>query len=162
MKTIYEAIASWLIAIDGISWVDLDNGQLDYYEYRAPVLFPACLIGIDYPACDDIGLTGAQQCQVNITIRLVAQVFDETNIAAPNDIRNRALAIFDLMDKIQEKLQWWKPDAFSSRLSRKSVTKDKRDDGLMVLNITYSSTIVDARHDEPARDAALVDVVVIR
>ncbi len=160
MKEIYELIANRLQGIEDIRFIDMDNGQLDYYEYWAAVDFPACLISIDYPSCDNIGLTGAQQCQVNIGIRLITQVFDDTNIAAPDDVRSRALAIYDVMDKIQENLQWWKPDEFLSKLARKSITREKREDGLMVLNINYTTTIVDTLHYEPNYTTVLANVVI--
>jgi len=160
MKKIYELIANRLKEIEEIRFIDMDNGQLDYYEYRAAVDFPACLISIDYPSCDNIGLTGAQQCHVNIGIRLVAQVFDDTNIAAPEDVRNRALAIYDIMDKIQESLQWWKPDEFLSKLTRKNATREKREDGLMVLNINYITDIVDTLHYEPNYTTVQTNVMI--
>jgi len=160
MKKIYELIANRLKEIEEIRFIDMDNGQLDYYEYRAAVDFPACLISIDYPSCDNIGLTGAQQCHVNINIRLVAQVYDETTIAAPEDVRNRALAIYDVMDKIHENLQWWKPDEFISKLSRKNVTREKREDGLMVLSVNYATTIVDTLHYEPAQATIQANIII--
>lgn len=160
MKKIYELIATRLKEIEEIRFIDMDNGQLDYYEYRAAVDFPACLISIDYLSCDNIGLTGAQQCHVNIGIRLVAQVFDDTNIAAPDDVRSRALAIYDIMDKIHENLQWWKPDEFLSKLTRKSVTREKREDGLMVLFINYTTTIVDTLHYEASYTTIQPNIVI--
>lgn len=146
MKNIYEKIANQLKQqVLELAWIDLDNGQLDYAEYRAAVDFPAVLISIDYPQCENIGLSGAQQCRVNITIRLIAQVFDDTNLAAPDDVRDRGLAIFDLADKIQQALQWWKPDDGSfGNLSRQRCTREKRDDGLAVLQLTFSTTLTDS------------------
>ncbi len=64
MKNIYEKIANQLKEqVPELAWIDLDNGQLDYAEYRAAVDFPAALISIDYPQCENIGLSGAQQCR---------------------------------------------------------------------------------------------------
>lgn len=150
MRKIYENIANHLREqVIELAWIDLDNGQLDYAEYRAAVDFPAALISIDYPQCDNIGLSGAQQCRVNITIRLIDQVFDDTNLAAPDDVRARGIAIFDLADKIQQALQWWKPDDGSfGMVSRQSCMREKRDDGLAVLQIIYSTTLTDNIHYE--------------
>lgn len=148
MKRIYEIIANQLREqVSELAWIDLDSGQLDYAEYRAAIDFPAALITIDYPQCENIGLTGMQQCMVSITIRLIAQVFDDTNLSAPDDVRSRGLAIFDLADKIQRAIQWWKPaDGSLGRVSRRNMIREKRDDGLSVLTLTYTTTITDASH----------------
>lgn len=152
MKNIYEKIANQLKEqVPELAWIDLDNGQLDYAEYRAAVDFPAALISIDYPQCENIGLSGAQQCRVNITIRLIDQVFDDTNLAAPDDVREHGLEIFNLADKIQQALQWWKPDDASfGVVSRLSCLREKRDDGLAVLQIVYATLLTDNNHYQKA------------
>ncbi len=161
MKNIYEKIANQLKEqVPELAWIDLDNGQLDYAEYRAAVDFPAALISIDYPQCDNIGLSGAQQCRVNVTIRLIAQVFDDTNLAAPDDVRERGLAIFDLAEKIQQALQWWKPDDGSfGVLSRLSCLREKREDGLAVLQVIYTTTFTDAQHYEKQKTSLTIQPV---
>jgi len=162
MKSIYENIAKQLSEkIPELAWIDLDNGQLDYAEYRAAVDFPAVLISIDYPQCEDIGLNGIQQCIASITLRLVMQVFDETNLSAPEDVRARGMAIYDLVNKIQETLQWRMPNENTGILSRRSVIREKRDDGLAVVTIIYNTTVTDTKHYCPDVSYVTVSPVII-
>lgn len=148
MKNIYEKVANQLKEqVTELAWIDLDNGQLDYAEYRAAIDFPAALISFDYVQCNNIGLTGQQQCHVNITIRLATQVFDATNLSAPDNVRANGLYIYDVADKVQAALQWWRPaDGSMGTLSRQSCLREKRDDGLMVLTITYTCPVADTNH----------------
>ncbi len=144
MKHIYNLIASRLQAkVPEIKWIDFDNGQLDYDEYRVAVDFPAVLINIRYPNCETIGTDGIQQCDVDIELRVVFNLFDETNIAAPLEVRTKALAIYDTLNSIQAALQNWRNDGTTNVFTRKSATQEKRNDGTKVFSIIYNTTYYD-------------------
>ncbi len=145
MESIYQKTSKRLDEkVGDLKWIDLDSGQLDYREYRASIDFPATLIDIAYPSCDDMGHSGRQDCNVTVTIRLVSMVFDETNIAAPEDVREKGLGQFRLIDQIQKALQLWQPDDDNMDVfRRRSITKEKREDGLTVHRIVYSTSYYD-------------------
>lgn len=150
MDAIYITIAERLKeAVPELKWIDMDNGQLDYDEYRAAVDFPAALIAVEYLQCDDIGLTGGQKCTVQLSILLVTKIFDGTNFDAPQEVRQRAMEAFVLMNTVQESLQSWQPENKSlAKLSRINAYKEKRNDGLMVISINYKTNYIDMRHYE--------------
>jgi hypothetical protein len=144
MKQIYELIAQRIQnQVEEIKWIDLDNGQIDYYEYRVNVDFPAVLINIKYPYCEDIGTDGIQLCDVEIELRTVFNLFDETNIDAPQQVRDNALEIFQIINKIHACLQNWRNDGTCGTISRQSITKESRTDGSKVYSMVYKTTYYD-------------------
>ncbi len=146
MKEIYTLIAERLQnEVEDIKWIDLDNGQIDFFEYRSNVDFPAVLINIKYPNCENVGTDGTQECDVEIELRCVFNLFDETNIHAPDEVRERALEIFDIVNKIHATLQNWRNDGTCGVLRRTSLTKENRTDGSKVYDLTYRTTYFDSR-----------------
>ena len=146
MKEIYTLIAERLQnEVEDIKWIDLDNGQIDFFEYRSNVDFPAVLINIKFPICENVGTDGTQECDVDIELRCVFNLFDETNIHAPEEVRERALEIFDIMNKIHSCLQNWRNDGTCGVLRRTSLTKENRTDGSKVYDLTYRTTYFDNR-----------------
>lgn len=144
MKNIYTLIAERLQnEVEDIRWIDLDNGQIDFFEYRANVDFPAVLINIKYPNCQNVGTNGEQECDVDIELRCVFNLFDETNIHAPEEVRERALEIFDIMNKIHACLQNWRNDGTCGIITRTAVAKETRTDGSKIYNMNYRTTYFD-------------------
>lgn len=165
METIYEIIAARLLATENKLWVDLDNGQLEHNEYRAAVSFPAVLIGIDFPGCEDMGQSGEQLCDVIITLKATSQVFDETSIAAPAQVRERAFAHNRLIAALHAKLQKWSSDQGEfSELTRVSMIKEKRADGLTCHNIVYRTQFYDPGHhlEELNKITAQPDITILK
>lgn len=144
MKNIYNLLADRLqTKVPELKWIDFDNGQLDFFEYRANVDFPAVLINLRYPVTNTIGTDGVQECLVEVELRAVFNLYDETNIAAPLEVRERALAIYDTLDLIQQALQNWRNDGTCGVFERKSLTPEKRNDGTKVFSIVYNTTYFD-------------------
>jgi hypothetical protein len=138
MKEIFLAICDRLkTEVPALKWIDFDLGQLDFFE-QPPVVFPCALIKIIYPNCDDLSVT-TQQVDVAITVRIAFNPLGETNFAAPDAVRNRALSIFDTNEAIHTALQGFETDSFSC-LSRKSFTEEPREDGLKVFVYNCEST----------------------
>ncbi len=145
MKDIYRLIAERLQnEVEDIKWIDLDNGQIDFFEYRSSVDFPAVLINIKYSNCENVGTDGTQECDVEIELRCVFNLFDETNIHAPEEVRERALEIFDIMNKIHGCLQNWHNDGTCGVITRRAVSRENRTDGSKVYNMTYRTTYFDS------------------
>lgn len=149
IKQVFDKIAFKLNEIPGISWIDFDHGQLEYFELRPAVDFPAALINIEYPDCKDLGTSGGQQCQIRINIRLAHYTAAQSYTGAPIDERENALEVLNNIRKLQEYLQWWDGDGLFTPLSRTEVKAEKRSDGLKVYNITYQSSIVDTTTSRP-------------
>jgi hypothetical protein len=103
------------------------------------VAFPACLVDISLPACNDTG-DGAQDVTCNIQLRLAFRPAGTTHHLSP--VREDALAIFDIIEKVHAALQGWSTDEISA-LSRTSGVPEKRKDGIKVFRINYQTTFTE-------------------
>ena len=61
-----------------------------------------------------------------------------TSYLAPQEQKEQVWAIFELIEKIHQKLHGWQPKENCSKLLRNSFTRVMRDDGLQEYNIIYS------------------------
>lgn len=139
MKHLYNGVAALLQTnIPELRWIDQDTGQLEYYTLRPGLDFPAALIDISYNQCDNIGAGGEQRCTADINIRVVFEVWSETNMAAPEDVRELALTMYDTMALIKKNLHNCQI-ATGETLYRVSVRPEKREDGLKVFNIIFKT-----------------------
>lgn len=140
MNNIYTTIARMLKSeLPELKHVDLDTGQLSRKEFNAAIDYPAAFISISFNNCEDMGHSGEQLCDTDIGIRVVSRTWFESNIAAPDNIRERALEHYKLLGRVHEKLQCWQPECIDcSILRRVNNRPEKRNDGLQVNNITYN------------------------
>jgi hypothetical protein len=135
-KEVFTQICDRLETVASLRWIDWDSGQLDILSGQRPAIaFPACLIDIAYPTCDDISQYG-QIVTANVTIRLIFMPPGETNHKSP--VRDQALAVFDVVEAVHNALQGWGSDELSN-FSRINAQPEKRKDGLKVYRITYQT-----------------------
>lgn len=135
MKAIYQSIYTLLKEIPAIRWIDKDKGQLKFQ--RPPLEYPAALVKIEFPKCDDYG-GKAQECDVLITVKLAFDFAGETSANTPAANLNEAMAFYDLQEVVFAKLQGYGGKELNA-LSRKRVSEEDRDDGLNVLVISFQS-----------------------
>lgn len=137
-KDIFTAICDRITdEVAAFNWVDWDSGQVDIVDDMRPAIaFPACLVDIAYPGCQNIA-ENIQIVTCNITLRLVFKDMGSTSHVSP--VRDAALAVFETIEALHEALQGWGTDALSS-LSRLSATAERRKDGLKVYRIVYQTT----------------------
>lgn len=121
-------------------WIDWDEGQLDMQSERPSLAFPACLVDIIYPSCDDLTNT-EQLVKANIILRVAFMPTGATNQKSP--VRTSALATFDTIDKLHTKLQGWHNAGAFAPLSRTGATRERRKDGIKVYRISYQTTFED-------------------
>lgn len=140
MKRFYTGISK--LISDGmpgiINWIDLDTGQLVYATLRPALDFPALLINVDYPQCDGIGPGKQQRCYVEINLQVVFEVWNESNMNAPEEVREKALNMFDVIEQLHICLHGQKIES-GEQLFRASVRNEKREDGLKVFNLLYKT-----------------------
>lgn len=140
MKILYKKLLELLGEIPQIKWVDLDRGQFDLSD-RPPVQFPCALIEIGLPQCSDLGAK-KQQCVARFTIRIGINVLENTSANTPEARLDAALAYFDLADQVYAKLQGYYDRKFGT-FTRKSVTQERRPDGLKVMSIPFETVFTD-------------------
>jgi hypothetical protein len=141
-KDVFLAIANRIQAVvTSLKWIDWDSGQLDFVNNneRPAIAFPACLIDMEYPQCDEIG-GGMQIVTCNVTIRLVFYPAGETSHVSP--VRSAALTIFDTVIAVHSALQGWSTEALSI-FSRLNAKPERRKDGLKVYRIVYQTAFTE-------------------
>ncbi|NOS92457.1 MAG: hypothetical protein HOP30_11080 [Cyclobacteriaceae bacterium] len=92
--------------IPDLKWIDQDFGQLEVFEYRAPVTFPCVLIDFTAAQYDNMSLR-AQKAIVSVTLRLGFAPFSQTYQAAPLDVKEKALEYYDVEQAVYKALQGW-------------------------------------------------------
>lgn len=139
---VISEIAQRLAQVTNLAWIDMDLGQLDTAGQRPAVAFPACLIELSYPACDNV----AQYQQVvtcNVQLRLALSPLNNPRLegASANHV-----AITDgvtpTIEAVHAALQGWETDSLSP-LQRLTVTPERRRDGIKVYRITYQTTFME-------------------
>jgi hypothetical protein len=133
--------------IPEIKWVDLDKGQINQFDSRPALLYPAILIGLQLPRTQDFDTRGKiQECNALVNIRLIIDYTGNTSAATPAIERGKSLNYFTITDKIYRKLQSWGDEEFNP-LSRQSLREEQRPDGLKVVNIAFTTSYIDRSVD---------------
>lgn len=140
MIEIFELIVEKLQEINKIKWIDLDKGQLDYIEHRAPVHFPCVLIGMQITRTRKISNL-RQQCDLMVTIRLAVDFAGNTSQITPGPVRQDSLEYLALGDLIYDQLQGWGTDLFNP-MERQSLREERRNDGIKVISIPFTTSFI--------------------
>ena len=140
MKDFFLKISDRLSAeVPKLRLIDLEKGQTNDPDATQGLAFPAALIDIAFPSCDDTSGRD-QQCRVNVTVRVVDKtITDETSHLTPTPWRERSLAILDTVQSVVNALQGF-DCGFSSPLSRTSQQPESGGDTLKVYRIVFTST----------------------
>jgi hypothetical protein len=143
--TVYLEIADRLKAeVPELRWIDQDFGQLEHFEYKPGVSFPCALIdfiGADYDAL----ATGSQFGNVTVQVRLGFAPFSSSQQNAPTDVKEKALAYYDIEQKIVNALHNW-PSSISQVLVRKNIFTEHRENdqiGLRVRVLSFTTAYED-------------------
>lgn len=141
MKALYLKALELLKEVPAIKYADLDKGQLEDYENRPSLQFPCVLIKIEYPRCDTI-VGKKQKVQVRLTLRVAFNYIGRTGSNVPTLVMDQSLAYLDTMQDLYDKFQDYYGEGFS-KFSRVNLQEEKRNDGLKVMSLPFSTTFVD-------------------
>jgi len=141
MKDIYLKTVARLKTVPALKWIDMEDGQLEFFELRPAVAFPCALVEVEYPNCsnesDEIQLVTAR-----ITVRLAFEPIGQTNSSAPTTVQTKALSRYDAVNACFTALQGWS-DTEISGFSRISQATEKRDDNLKVIRQVWETTFLE-------------------
>ena len=138
MKTILNAVMQRLKEqVSELRYISEDWGQLDYYEAMPPVKFPCALISIDRVNYDVVA-KDRKKASVSLVVRIADAPSVTGNVAAPESYRNRAFAIFDLLEEAGEALNGLSGDTFK-RFSLESIYRENRQDFIREYNMTFET-----------------------
>ncbi|WP_164126097.1 hypothetical protein [Sphingobacterium luzhongxinii] len=142
MKKLFLLLRQELMTIPSINWVDLNKGQLNNYEERPAIDFPAVLLELSYPRTTK--LTGTQQqCDVEIRASIIFDFMDETSSITPDETLEKSLEVYDIVQEVHEKLQGLIDiKTIRSPLERMSQRDTPRADKLKVFQVTYNTRLL--------------------
>jgi len=123
-----------------IRWVDMDKGQLEFYETRPAVAFPCALIKVEITKTENLG-QNVQRCYGKGTIRLAFDYVGETSAKTPQALRQQSLEYFESLKAVYLAIQGKVGGA--GKFDRQSATEENRGDGLKVLNVPFTTLWID-------------------
>lgn len=143
MKAIFLYLRQILKAVPSIRWIDLDKGQLNNYEVRPDIDFPAVLLKIEYPSTSK--LSGKQQqCNVIITANVAFDFMDDTSNITPDEILEQSLKVYDIADEVHKAFQGaMDVTVIRTPFERASVRDPNRADKIKVLQYVYTTKTIE-------------------
>ncbi len=139
MKEAYLHLLQLLSGVKNIRWIDLDKGQIDFYETRPSISFPAILVKMDMPSIRTVGLN-LQQATLRISLRVAFDfaALQSSGMASP-EARRQSLEYFDTMERIFLAVQTKTNTGFAFK--RTALREETREDGLKVSTIDFECDI---------------------
>jgi hypothetical protein len=138
-------------AVPELNWIDMDAGQLDDRAENYPFLFPAAFI--DFPAATASSLKGgSQDLRLDVVVRLALDIPYDTHQGAPD--QRQAAESLKLLNSIQSALHGYTgsmlllpdgtfEDTHFQQLERNGWESERRDDGIKVFAISFSTMLRD-------------------
>jgi hypothetical protein len=138
-----EILARLKEKVPEIKYIEQDLGQLEHYDMRPPVTWPCCLIDVadEYEYTDMQG-NHSQLAEGRVMLRIGVVRYSDSNNLVPDNVRENALAYFEIEQKVFAALHGWAPAGFSRLLRRNAVT-EKRDDDIRVRMIPFTVSFTD-------------------
>jgi hypothetical protein len=131
------------------AYVDLDWGQVDFYNDMPPVKFPCALIDVQSATFNNLGQR-VQTGSILVQVRVVDMIFSRTAAAAPLQQREQAARVFDALRDVHRLLHGWTEDPHRyGRLVRKTIAHTRRRDGLREYALTFEAIITDDSAQPP-------------
>lgn len=132
-------------AVPALRWIDADEGQLNFTDSRPAVAFPACLVDILLPGCENMAgnVPVVQKVELQINLKIAFNDCASFSTKSPVKVREKAAERYDILEDIHKALQGWRMGNALKGFSRKSVHTEKRPDGLKVFNCVYTATLID-------------------
>lgn len=143
-KEVLQNIQNKLETIPALRYVDEDWGQLDDYSPHPPTQFPLALIDIGALQYSDIGKDTAatpqnrQMATGTIVISIANLKLTNTSARAPQPQKDKAWAIWDIVESVHAKLHGIPVGGTAGALMRTAMRKVKRDDGIQEYEVTYT------------------------
>lgn len=141
MKKLFLFLRSKIKTAPSIKWVDADKGQLNKYEKRPEIDFPAVLLKIEYPLTANIS-NKTQQCSVVVTATVAFDYMDDTSGITEEDSLQESLEFYDIADEVHQLIQGTMDvEVIRTPLERTSLRDPIRPDQIKTLVYTYSTKL---------------------
>ncbi len=138
MKEILTAVMERLQnEIPDLRYIAEDWGQLDYYDDAPPVRFPCALVSMGNLSFES-ETYGLRRARMTILIRVADAPSVSGTMAAPDDYRRRAFAIFDLMERVGNCLYGFGGVDFNE-IEQQGITRYSREDRIREYAMTFTT-----------------------
>ena len=126
--------------------IDIDYGQLDFYQERPAVSMPCVLIDFPNMSFDNLG-ANVQWANVSISVRLGCSPFSSSSSMVPDLTKALAMQYFEIENKVYQALHGWVPVIevdgedmdIAQPLVRMSSDKERREDPFIVMAMLYTT-----------------------
>ena len=137
MNDVFEEVMTHITAAStGIRFINWDIGQLSGFYLKPGVSFPCALISFPQIKYEDL----SDQIQMGDTfmqIKLATESLSNTSNLTPLQVRHKGNEIWDIERLLTKSLQG-KNGISHNSMTRVSIKKEEREDGINVLNIVYT------------------------
>lgn len=135
---LFIAISDRITAkVPEVRYIDQDLAQLEDYDMRPAVSWPCVLIDVSGFVFSEAGSQPDQLGTGEVILRLGLPPNSQANNLAPLAYREKALSFYETEQKIYAALHGWAPAGFS-RLLRRSVKTERREDALRVREMVFA------------------------
>lgn len=128
--------------VSALKYIDEDWGQLDFYFPNPPVKFPCALVDATQVNWSNQGRRG-QMGLVQVKVRIADMKLSNTSNAAPQAQKDKAFAIYDVLQAVHRALHGWTGASHYTALIRATMTRAKREDGVRIYELTFTTEITD-------------------
>ena len=138
MKRILNAVMPRLKEqVTDLRYIAEDWGQLDYSNDAPPVKFPCALVSVSNVKFESQTME-RRYASMTILIRVADAPLVCGTMAAPEAYRERAFAIFDVMDEIGRCLYAFGGEEFNE-IEQQSITHYSREDAIREYAMTFDT-----------------------
>lgn len=129
--------------VPALKYIDEDFGQLDYYSNHPPVKYPCALVDATEATWTNT-LKREQTGLVQVVIRVADLKLSNTSGKAPQGQKDKAFAVFTILKDVYKALQGWTGSQHYAGLIRMSNKRIKRDDGVRIYEIRFTTQLKDS------------------
>ncbi|MEM9338733.1 MAG: hypothetical protein AAGA66_08405 [Bacteroidota bacterium] len=144
IKELFKLARTKLGEVTELNWVDLDKRQMEDYEMRPSIGFPAALISVQFPGCEnEEELKGLKQRVEGLLTVRICHDFTGNTSGITNEMElERSLQFLDVVQSVYEKLQGFTDGSFN-KLERISLRDEQRGDKYKIVNMVFKTATRD-------------------
>lgn len=144
MEKLLEDVQNRLLSkVAALKYVDEDWGQLDFYSPNPPAKFPCVLIDISQGNWSNT-LKLVQMGLLQVKIRFAVMRLSNTSGKAPAGQKQNGLSAFGILKDIYKALHGYSGSRHYTKLIRVTTARIKRDDGLRIYEMVFTTELTDA------------------
>jgi len=127
-----------------LDWIDLDKGQMEMYEIKPGISFPAALFTIQFPRTEnEEEIQGKKQrAEALVTVRICWDFTGNTSSITNDAQFQKSMEYADLVQEIYLLLQGYTDGSFN-KLERISLRDERRNDKYKVMNMVFRTATRD-------------------